>query len=921
MTSRQDKQVVRFLLVPDAGAARRLRRLIAERGACGGVLVGTWRELLDLASKAYLVDAIDDDWGQAFNEALTALDDAFWTESLKVAPSETAAAVEAAYLGLLSTVDHRGPLPLEHYDGVPTRAQRRYANLCSLTAHLQHNLPTDRETEQRIVSTDSSLSTHLIQVDRIPGYPLLSPRQVCLLEKLDADLSQQAPAGSDAGLSGLLEQIALGYPTASRATALGQVQRRLFLPGGNAIQADSSLQWIGCRDFLEEIEVAAGVVQTLLAEHPELSASDIGVLVPDEFEYALAVGEIFSLAGLQVSGLPVERWRRDLGREAVLLFLYCRQKPSPAMAIAACLTSPLMPWAREVGAALAQKIMDGNYRFWPPAQSDRSTQDMLGLIREGDDSPASLANALRAFSDLLRASADLEGHLRTARAAVNELIDHLDRHNSLDWRELRRRVTPRYLASDAVANFNLEGITVWRESQEPWRAVRHLLVLGFAGGHYPAPVGNSPVFSDDEIAALNGALGVALPTRADRLLARRLRFRRQLAAVSDAVTFCVPRRASLGTPLGPADSHVFIADVLGLSNDAEGLVCDLDDAVQRAKVRHLAEAPAALASLPRPMQLTDLDLGRDLLELRVDAAGQPKPESPSSLETLMVSPLAWLLRRLEAEPKSWAPEEAAPALLGQIAHGVFEGLFAPGSVLPSRAGLADRVAELLEVKIGELAPFLRAPQWQVDRHNLVGSLTRAVQAWAEVLGALDAQILAGEVWLAGRFHGIAIHGQADLILGVGDERLLVVDYKRSSSAGRRSRMQRRYDSQASLYRTMLQSGGPKNQENPVLAERLAKAHAISIVYYLLNDQVALSDATLSGTSSVARWEVAGPDVSSAAITLIGKGLDNVRSGRVVLNGTEDPAYFEKAAGFKSYAFDVSPLVRLFARNGHAEGLE
>lgn len=237
MTSRQDKQVVRFLLVPDAGAARRLRRLIAERGACGGVLVGTWRELLDLAGKAYLVDAIDDDWGQAFNEALTALDDAFWTESLKVAPSETAVAVEAAYLGLLSTVDHRGPLQLEHYDGVPTRAKRRYANLCSLTAHLQHKLPPDRETEQRIVSTDSSLSTHLIRVDRIPGYPLLSPRQVCLLDKLDTDLSHQAPASADAALSGLLEQIASGCPTASSATALGQVQRRLFLPGGDAIQA------------------------------------------------------------------------------------------------------------------------------------------------------------------------------------------------------------------------------------------------------------------------------------------------------------------------------------------------------------------------------------------------------------------------------------------------------------------------------------------------------------------------------------------------------------------------------------------------------------------------------------------------------------------------------------------------------------
>ena len=43
----------------------------------------------------------------------------------------------------------------------------------------------------------------------------------------------------------------------------------------------------------------------------------------------------------------------------------------------------------------------------------------------------------------------------------------------------------------------------------------------------------------------------------------------------------------------------------------------------------------------------DLNFDRDLLALRTDKEGQLKPESPSSLETLMVSRLAWLLRRLE----------------------------------------------------------------------------------------------------------------------------------------------------------------------------------------------------------------------------------------------------------------------------------
>ena len=62
----------------------------------------------------------------------------------------------------------------------------------------------------------------------------------------------------------------------------------------------------------------------------------------------------------------------------------------------------------------------------------------------------------------------------------------------------------------------------------------------------------------------------------------------------------------------------------------------------------------------------------------------------------MVSRLTWLLRRLEAEPLEWAPEEAGPALLGTLAHEVFEGLFAPGVALPEREEIPERVEALVE---------------------------------------------------------------------------------------------------------------------------------------------------------------------------------------------------------------------------------
>ncbi len=49
-------------------------------------------------------------------------------------------------------------------------------------------------------------------------------------------------------------------------------------------------------------------------------------------------------------------------------------------------------------------------------------------------------------------------------------------------------------------------------------------------------------------------------------------------------------------------------------------------------------------------------------------------------------------------------------------------------------------------------------------------------------------------------------------VNVPGQRLLVVDYKRSKSTKRRVQMDKGFDSQASLYRAMIESGGPKSQK-------------------------------------------------------------------------------------------------------------
>jgi ATP-dependent helicase/nuclease subunit B len=123
--------------------------------------------------------------------------------------------------------------------------------------------------------------------------------QSALIEKLN----REAGAGeSDAALAGILRSYS--RPKAAAHRAHSGCCRRGCSSTAEKAALDESVQWLGVRDFLQEAEVAAGMVQRMLAEDASLTPADIGLLLPDEFEYAVAVEDAFRLAGLALSGLP-----------------------------------------------------------------------------------------------------------------------------------------------------------------------------------------------------------------------------------------------------------------------------------------------------------------------------------------------------------------------------------------------------------------------------------------------------------------------------------------------------------------------------------------------------------------------------------------------------------------------------------------
>ena len=923
MGDKSEKHALEFLLVPDASAGRRLRRILAATRARSGIAVGTWNDLLSRAGDAYFIRAPPADEAE-FERALARVDGAFWQESLRAAPTETARALRREFVDVVSASDPETALANLEVSVLADRPRRMIGDLKRLCRQLEAFLPADLEVIRRLLQVDSEQVRQPLCVHRVKELPHTSRWQDALIDRLNADAAM-AGVTPDEELSQTLQACLQERRSAASDSALGILQRSLFERGDVTAVADGTTQWVRVRDFYQEAETAAGMAQQLLAADPALSPRSIGLLVPDSFEYSVALEDAFGLGGLPLSGLVSERWQRDLGNEAVFHFLFCRQKPAPAMALAVCFSSRLMPWPAEDGAQMAQAVMDGDYEPRLPSRRGKPAERMRELLLAGDTEPSTLSDALADFASLLDGGDRFAAHAQRAREGVERVRGELAGARAVDWASLRRAVNPTLISAGASPNHNLEGVTVWREGDEPWRPVQHLFVLGFSHGHYPSRLGTSSVLSEADREAIRNNLGLRLESRAERQFRLRRLFRRQLGAVSGTATFFVPHRSPDGMIEAASDSLAFIERLLSPPGTATSLVATLDSATDRGRIRHVARAKSCAPTPPTELYSAGLRFGRDLLALRTDKAGNLRPESPSSLETLLVSPLAWLLRRVQAEPLQWAPEAADPAVLGNLAHGVFEDLFPPGRGLLKDEEIEGRVTAALEGRIQQHAPFFRSPHWRVERRELAAGTARAAKAWRRVLDELGATVLGNEQWLRGEALDIPVVGKADLVLGIGNDHALIVDYKWSKSYDRRIRMERGYESQASLYREMARNGGIQARRESELDQSvgasLAKAPVtpanIGIVYFTMRDEVCLSDSEPPGPNRVTGWRAIAGDVAEGAIGKIRDHLGQVRKGEIEMNYQGDREAFKKDWGVTAFALDLSPLVELFAAEAAA----
>lgn len=804
--------------------------------------------------------------------AIAEMRDPVWRDSLANAPVETMSAVTAALEGLvLATPDLRVPVA----GRVPeSRARRHLDALINLWGYLGDALPDGLAPVRHVLELPHGQFLDPVPVVQGSLDPHAPAAMAALFVRLEREFgSVQAPAQGRVAEAG---------------TRLHALQAGIAAALVETGAKDDSVAVYGLRDLAACADFAAARARALI--ETGIPAREIAVLSGSD---PRQIARAFAGQGVPISGLPAGLPERDIVGETALHLALAKRPPTPAMVLASLALSPLMPWSAQTGRDLAESLMGGDFRgeLLSPTQPHKELWDD---IRASASSLAQLRFAIDRICGQIAQGAEVRARLPIPPA-----------DGSPDWENILRgiQIAPH---SGGDPERNLEGVSLWSAQESPWRPCRHLIVADFTDGLYPTRPRANPMFLDSEIAQIREATGLHLRGRAEGLAKALAQFDEQLRAVSGSVTFLVPWRDLSGARLQPSAGLSLIARVISDVEDGADLITDLsrmppeDWPVAHHRLPPLEEPP----ELPEALNFA----GRDLLALRRNHDGTTKPQSPSRLETLLVSPLAWLLAELEANDLSWSAEELDVMAKGNIAHDVFEHVFLKDQPIPDRLALTDAVIAAYDRALTRHANFLRSASWEMERQGLEREILQAALRWRDHLLALGAKIIGNEIWLSGEAHGINLHGKADAILQLPDGGLLIVDHKKSGTSGRRKRMEAGWDLQAALYRDMI--ARPIRREGDGMDALIGRS--VGIAYHLMNDGGLLTSGLALPEGSPARDM--GDGVNAAAVKRLADRLAELGAGRVVLNTTADEAFFKKEAGFTPYALtDGSALVAAFIR--------
>lgn len=871
-----------FILVPDAFTASETRYALATRTTMG-TKVGSFSVLLETLAELWLIEPSELDWNVAVQEQALAMTGAFWATSIQVDEPSTLAELKASLQFLLNYV----PLAAQPSEiGTPCNRNERYYNdLVRLFKAVGERPVPDQLAEQWFAEHQE------LCIEPIHVYPRLSEEQLCPWQQQVLDIL---------GTKGWLSPEPSKYdfiPTPKAADADANVQQfadTLFQPDTGTIPRDN-LYWLTCRDHLQEVEAVTSMIQA--AVEKEISPDRIAVVVPHSGDYELWLDKHFEYAGLIASNIRPESdvfdWQSSLIHDVLTSLI----QPDIPMALMSAMINPLMPWSARTGHKLAERFSEGKELSLGEGCKAEEVA-MLGLLQ---NPPEQFDTAVLDWLTEIVANTRDPRIKGLGQKRLRSLLDNVRRLVALytdqpfedQIANVARQLPIGTLESQEDRIRYLHAINLIREGEPLPFQVDELFVLGFNQGNYtyqPEHAGPIPREAWDELAPKTG---LAIPTIERCQLRWQGEFAELLRKADHRITFLRSLVDHQGKALEPSDALLDMALCFQPLTDLEPEVLERPVLSSDHDLLRTTKVEVEQSKAP---QLEDLQLDPEVIKkARLNADGTPKPESPSSLEKLMQSPLAWLLYRLGIKSRRWKPQTPDISVKGIVAHRVFE-LFQPHQNETWSEALFDR---LFDRAVREKAAFLDSSQWRLKRTELRNRVFRALNdfaAWCQQEGWTVSEV---ELELQGELWNTPLKGFVDAVLTQGNQ-ALILDYKTSKHASRLKRLDKGFELQTLVYRELYRQQG---QGDEVMSG-----------YYTLNDTTLLADQSLPASEelNVVQSELDLSAQSAEAVSLVENRLQDLKAGVIKLNQRTDEKAW-KDRGITPYALTDDPVVSRFTR--------
>jgi hypothetical protein len=875
---------MQFILTKDSLHASHIRKSLGRKGRVG-IKVGSFNVLLDAMADLWLVPTPDDDWQHELHQQALQMPKAFWANSLQVDKIATLHGISQALLYLLDHCPLGQELECVGELEAKLRQGRYYNDLVNLFCAMNCIRPPQQALAQALFAELHATAIEPInlalQLD-VDSMPVWQQQLVQALQsryEINADLTRLAAT--------LMPSIDMRLPIPSTMARLFSAEDNMGKPEG--------LELLSCRDVAEEADVIASVVQQAIDEG--MAANDIAIICPHTGDYAPWLQSSLGKAGVACFGneivTQVVDWQVELIHDLLALCTV-----APPMGLLSVLANPLMPWGRAQGIRYVR--LNRTDIKWLAKVADEDQQLIALLLNPRSETGLQVQAWLAEIATHMKA----EEHWGLTAQSMEQHMVALDQVFSLSAElglsqqiaNARAQFQGRTLPIQIASIRRLNCVTLVQERDSLPMQFKQVYVMGFNENNYEFTPRSSGPLMRAYLDCKTALGGVGFGTVKLERTAWQAQIKQLFSCASERLIFTLSRCNLFGEAIEPSATLMDLA--AGFQQRKNLAPHQLIEARGQALGVNVASQQIRAIRKSSP-KLRDLQFGGNIQSLITVLNGEPRAESPSSLDNLMLSPLAWLLARLNITSNAWEVLSLDVRTQGLAAHRAFE-LYDKHK---DDAWTQKLCEQLIEQGIIDEAAFLQQPQWQLEKQVLTQEISSALNSFVQWSQTSGWRVQKVEQKLNGHMWEWPIKGFADAILEHPNyDGVMILDYKKSKHKARIDRLNGGYDLQTTIYRSLLDQQGQS---------------VAYTGYYTMNDQTFILDEISQGMDAPGITLLTSKlehrvQQSQQATHAIAERFNQIHRGEIQLNQAGDVKEWKKK-GITVYSLEDNALVKRFVK--------